>query len=145
MPPAQISGRPREDISSNNRSRVRRHVVVDNSTCGMNLIDHHSGVSQGREKKSNALFKGNVDPLIHTFLVTAKRMFEQDIHANRFVGQVTDASQSVTKIEPVNRGERHGLDHAQATGFTDCGNQFGVAAGKHGAANQRHGHFGVFR
>ena len=60
-----------------------------------------------------------------------------------FDGQRADAAQAGAELVLVHERERDGLHHAEAAGLGHGGDELGIAARVHGAADERHLDAGV--
>lgn len=94
-------------------------------------------IAQGCDEKSHALFQSDLQPLFVLFQVLLRRLFDQQIEADRLLRHCPDVAQAVSETMLMNEGQRNRLDDADASRFGNSCHQFRIAARIHGAADHR--------
>ena len=121
------------------------HVVVHDAADGVRLLDHPLRVAEGGHEEADPFFERHIHPVHHPLVIGLRGRLDERVHADRFAGQPLDEAEPFAELVAMDIGERNRLHDAEAAGIGHRRDELGIAAGVHGAADERHLDAGVFR
>ena len=114
------------------------HVVIHHAAHGMRLLDHPLRVAERGHEEAHPLLERHVHPAHHPLVVGPRRGLDEGVHADRPAGEPPDEAEPLAEVVAVHVGERDRLHDAEPAGLRHRGDELGIAAGIHGAADERH-------
>ena len=112
-------------------------IVVHRDAFCCGPVHYPARIAQCRDQQWHLFLQGYIQPAVDPLQVFFRASLDNQVNANRLAGQTADIAQPRAEFVAVHITQAQRLDDAYTTCLGDCGDQFGVGAGVHGATDQR--------